>query len=170
MIKYRVSTRYNYLIGIDPDADKSGVAFINVKNKKLSLYTLTFPDTLDYLKRVQHEAEVRGATYQVIIEAGWQAKAHWHLHPKDSQQKCAALGNAVGRNHETGRKLCEMMTHWKINYREQHPLVKHWGKTGKEKISQNELNTIVLPQHNIAPVKQSNPETRDATLIALTGW
>lgn len=171
MIRYRKSTKYDVIIGIDPDAEKNGVALVNTSTMHIEVSTLSFADTIDYLQWAKQQAETKQTKYIVVVEAGWQAHTNWHLKPTDSRQKCAALGNAVGRNHETGRKIIEMCKHHNINVREQHPLIKKWGKSGNEKISHKELNEIVLPQHSFAPIiGRTNQEQRDALLIALSEW
>lgn len=42
-------TKHQNIIGVDPDVEKSGVAFLNRKSKTLEVVSLSFPELLDYL-------------------------------------------------------------------------------------------------------------------------
>ena len=153
------------VIGIDPDVEKSGCAYLEVATRRLEISSLSFPDLLDYLRYVKRQAEVAQKNFRVIIEAGWLNKAHWHLMPKDTKAVAAAKGNHAGRNHETGRKIAEMCDHWQIPFELVKPLalkvggVNLWqGKDGK--ITHEELATFT------GIMGKTNQEGRDAALIA----
>lgn len=153
------------IIGIDPDSEKNGVAFFEKKTKRLEATTLTFPELLDYIRQENRKALEADLRLVVIIEAGWLNKTHWHLNPFDSRQKCAKIGNDVGRNHETGRKIAEMLDHWGILHEEIKPLplkaggMNLWaGKDGK--ITAEELKALT------GLTGRTNQEARDAALIA----
>lgn len=155
------------IIGIDPDADKNGVATLFRESRLLEATALTFPETLDYLRYVHSKARANNQTVRVIIEAGWLNKTHWHVSYSDSRQQAAAKGNAVGRNHETGRKIAEMCAHWEIPHELMKPLalkaggVNLWsGKDGK--ITAEELTEVTGLRG------RTNQEARDAALIAWT--
>lgn len=157
--------RVDCVVGIDPDVEKSGCAFLEVATRRLEISTLAFPDLLDFLRYIKRQTEVTGKNVRVIIEAGWLNKAHWHLSPKDTKQSAAAKGNAAGRNHEVGRKIAEMCGHWQIPYELVRPLalkaggVNLWqGKDGK--ITQEELAAFT------GIVGRTNQEGRDAALMA----
>lgn len=155
------------VIGIDPDVDKSGVAYLECDTRILEISTLSFPDLLDYLKWVQRQAEVKEKTFCVIIEAGWLNKAHWHLTTHDTKQIAAAKGNSAGRNHEVGRKIAEICKHWQIPYELIKPLalkvrgVNLWSGAGG-KITHEELSSFT------GITGRTNQEGRDAALIAWT--
>lgn len=153
------------VIGIDPDADRNGVATLSRESRQLTVDTMTFPDLLDYLRYMQAQTATAHNTLRVIIEAGWLNKTHWHVDYNDSRQAAAAKGNAVGRNHETGRKIAEMCAHWGIAHELIKPLslkaggVNLWhGKDGK--ISAEELTAITGLKG------RTNQEARDAALLA----
>lgn len=153
------------VIGIDPDAEKNGVAFFDTETKAIEATALTFPETLDYLRYAHSQAKAGGRRLRVYIEAGWLNKTHWHVAYKDSRQAAAAKGNAVGRNHETGRKIAEMCAHWEIPHELVKPLplkaggVNMWkGTDGK--ITASELQAITGIRG------RTNQEARDAALIA----
>ena len=100
--------RVDVVIGIDPDAEKNGVAMLQRAGREIEAMALNFPDTLEYLRYAHAQSKTAGRTMRVVIEAGWLNKTHWHVGYRDSAQAAAAKGNAVGRNHETGRKIAEM--------------------------------------------------------------
>ena len=155
----------NIVIGIDPDAERNGIATLNRESRLMTADTMTFPDLLDYLRYMQSQAATAHRALRVIIEAGWLNKTHWHVGYKDSAQAAAAKGNAVGRNHETGRKIAEMCEHWDIPHELIKPLplkaggVNLWrGKDGK--ITAEELTAITGLRG------RTNQEARDAALLA----
>ena len=51
--------KYDVVIGIDPDVDKSGVAFLMVENRIIELVNLTFADLLDYLRETRDVPTLR---------------------------------------------------------------------------------------------------------------
>ena len=157
--------KIDWVVGIDPDVDKNGVACVECTTKKVYSTALPFCDTIDYLRQLKRGAEVAEKTMRVIIEAGWLNKAHWHLTAKDTKQSAAAKGNAAGRNHETGRKLAEMCKYFDIPYELIKPLslksggVHIWkGREGK--ITHEEIANFT------GVTQRTNQEQRDAILIA----
>ena len=100
--------KYDVVIGIDPDVDKSGVAFLIVESRVLEVYSLPFADLLDYLREIRDILMREGKYFVVVVEAGWLNKAHWHVGRGGSAARSAAIGNHTGRNHEVGRKIVEM--------------------------------------------------------------
>lgn len=151
--------KYDNIIAIDPDVDKSGVAFLERSTKKMELSTLPFPDLLDYLQFAKKVSVESGQTVVVLVEAGWLIKSNWHLKQGESKRVSSAKGNAAGRNHETGRKIVEMAKHYDLDVEEVYPLKKSWkGKDGK--ITHEELAYFT------GVMGRTNQESRDAALIA----
>lgn len=151
--------KYDYILAIDPDCDKSGVAMLRT-DKYLACECYSFPKLLDYLKFCHKMASSGDNRLIVIVEAGWLNESHWHINKRDGVYKAAAMGNAVGRNHETGRKIVEMCRHYEIKVEEVRPLKKIWsGRDGK--ISQDEIRQFIPG----FPVR-TNQEVRDAALLA----
>lgn len=149
--------KYDYIIAIDPDCDKSGYALLDTKNRSITMLALNFPAVLDAFEGLSPS---RKSNAIIVVEAGWLNESNWHLRPKDSKAVAAAKGNAVGRNHETGRKIVEMAKYHGLDVKEIKPLKKCWqGKDGK--ISHDELAYFIpgLPS-------RTNQEVRDAALIA----
>lgn len=91
------------IIGIDPDIEKSGIAFF--VGDELQLKCLSFYEIISY-------AEVHAGEYgykdHYFIEAGWlNKKSSWHA--AQNKQIAAAIGRKVGENHATGKLLVECL-------------------------------------------------------------
>ncbi len=153
--------RPTYIIGVDPDVDKSGLAVYNHDSKEYeAICTVSFPALLEKLYEWQKRANKEGKKMRIYVEAGWLCLSNWHLTRKDSKAAAAAKGNSTGRNHETGRKIIECAEYFGMDVVPVKPLVKHWkGKDGK--ITTEELSRIT---HTDIP--RCNQEARDAALIA----
>lgn len=143
------------IIGIDPDCSASGIAIIDKESQYMVLDVLPFPNLINLILKIEHN-------FVVIVEAGWLIKSNWHIKANDSKSVSSAKGNSVGRNHETGRKIVEMLKYHNINVIEQRPLQKCW-KGKDRKITHEEISKIIP---NFPP--KSNQENRDAALIAWT--
>lgn len=154
-------TKYDFIIGIDPDVDKSGLALLQTNsNKILELKCFKFPELIETVREYDKGAKVMFRKLVVVVEAGWLNSGNWHVNAKDSRQRAAMKGNAVGRNHETGRKIVECLKYYDIEVVEQMPLKKCWhGPDGK--ITHEELEYFI-PDF---PSK-SNQEARDSALLA----
>lgn len=90
------------LIGIDPDVDKSGVAFKN--GKLIELSNLTFFQLFDFLSFYK-EREVKPTIY---IECGYLNASNWHKKVNQSASVNAKIGERTGANFETAKKIVEM--------------------------------------------------------------
>ena len=148
------------IIAIDPDCDKSGVAELDTRTRRMLLSCRTFPELMDYLHLKAKESSAHDYRLLVVVEAGWLNQAHWHLTAKDTARLAAAKGNSTGRNHEVARKIAEMSRHFGLETKEVKPLRKCWsGKDGK--ITHEELEQFIdgLPL-------RTNQEMRDSALLA----
>lgn len=153
---------YDYLVAIDPDAKASGLALLKTATKEISLYSLLFPNLLNYLKDSQRVLP----NLVVYVEASWLRSSkngnthNWHLKKNDNAFVASAKGEGIARNQETGRKIVEMCKYYGIEVVEALPLKKSW-KGRDRKITHEELAYFIpgLP-------KTSNQETRDAALLA----
>ena len=170
--------KYDNIIAIDPDVDKSGVAYLEVATRKLEVSSLTFPQLLDYLQFAKSESENNKVDYFVegesspiasigekkiviVVEAGWLNRSNWHLKNSDNKRIASAKGNSTGRNHETGRKIVEMAKHYGLEVVEHAPLRKCWkGKDGK--ITHDELASFT------GLTGKTNQDARDAALLCWT--
>lgn len=149
-----------FYIGIDPDVDRNGVAFLDLEHRTLDIQLLPFPQTLDYIRQARDYATKTHTPYKVIIEAGWLNHGNWHLKHWDGRAASAAKGVDQGRNEQTSRLLGEMCAHYGIPYEHKRPLPKCW--SGKDrKITQEELQQVTGQK-----IKRTNQEGRDAALLA----
>ena len=154
-----MNKKHQNIIGIDPDVEKSGVAFLEVSTRKLEASSLSFPDLLDYLQFVKKKRDEAGETVVVVVEASWLISHHWQTKVGDNRRVVAAKGNSAGRNHEVGRKIVEMCEHYGLEVIEQRPLKKCWkGRDGK--ITHEELTYFT------GIMGRTNQEMRDACLLA----
>ena len=155
--------KYDAIIGIDPDCDKSGVALVYWENHEPVLLTVasySFPEVLDWLSAMNN-------TYLgkilVCIEGGWLNQGNWHLkrYHGMSLAKAAAMGRNVGMNHQTGILLSQLCGAMGVQYRIVKSLSKVWhGPDGK--ITTEELEYFT-GWHG-----RCNQDARDAALLAWT--
>ena len=148
-------------IGIDPDAEKSGVGVVKRTTREVDVKQLAFASLVAYIRLQQHRAEVQGKTIMVIVEGGWLIHGNWHIPFRCSTAKAAAIGRSVGMNHQTGLLLVEILKAEGIPVQVQRPLRKMWqGADGK--ITSAELAEITGKEK----LPRCNQEGRDALLIA----
>lgn len=141
------------IVGIDPDVDKNGVAVYD--GVKVVLYSMPFSDIVPFMLSLRDFGEVH-----VFVEGGWLNKGFFHLRKGESSSLAAKKGWGVGRNHQTGMLLVEVLKKAGIDVDIQKPFKKCWkGKDGK--ITHEELARI-CPLYG----QRSNQEERDAALIA----
>lgn len=151
--------KYDNIIAIDPDVEKSGVAYLKTSTRQLEVASLTFPQVIDYLQHAKKVRDETNETLIVLVEAGWLIKSNWHLKRYDNARVASAKGNSAGRNHETGRKIVEMCKHYGIEVLEHFPLKKRWkGTDGK--ITHEELAYFT------GLTGRTNQDARDAALLA----
>lgn len=153
--------KYDRVVGIDPDVDKSGVTELHIASKRLNVTSLTFPLLIDYLKYVKEKfVDEQGESVVIVVEAGWMNESNWHITSRTSVRIAAKVGQNTGRNHETARKIVEMAKHIGFVVDEIKPLKKCWrGKDGK--VTHEELSYIVGGLD-----KRTSQDARDSCLIA----
>ena len=134
------------LIGIDPDVDKSGVAYYF--DKKLLLNNMTFFELFDYLEFAKNKIEF---PVKIYIEAGWLNKTNWHTSGKMNIAIVAQIGARTGANHETGRKIAEMCEYLKVDYELVRP-------------TQSKVDAVYFKQLTKYPGR-TNQEQRDAAML-----
>lgn len=169
--------KIGYVIGIDPDIDRCGVAVISKARRALEVDYLNFPETLERVKAVYSDWErqykdTAPQSFMVYVEAGWLNKGNWHV--TDSRNGhfspsawAAAVGKSDGECSAVSKKLIECFEYYGIPVSPQKPLRKCW-KGPDRKITHEELVKeleLYKVSHNLG--KRSNPEKRDAALIAL---
>jgi hypothetical protein len=135
-------------IGIDPDVTKSGFAVWHKPLQKFSsIEALTLPEMLDRLHAIRNNIAI------VVVEAGFLNKGNRHTFKGQSVAAAAKTGENVGRNHQRGMDIVEILEWMKIPYRLQKPSTKNSWKND-EKIFQK-----------MTGVKGGNPEKRDAAML-----
>ena len=152
--------KYDLVIAIDPDCDRSGVALLYTASRELEMLNMDFPALVDFLQKIGRECARYSQKKVVVVEAGYLVKGNWHTDKEKGIAAAAATGNNTGRNHEVARKIVELSRHYGIPTDEIKPLKKCWqGNNGK--ITHEELEYVVghLEKH-------LNQEARDAALIA----
>ena len=154
------AVRADVIIAIDPDVKASGVAVLDIPKRSVEARAMSFPELLEML----HVVSQLSVPCRVIVEGGWLvAKSNYHYARGKGGERIA---KNVGANHETGRKIVEMLEYWGIQHEVVHPLKKCWrGREGK--ITLAELNSL-LRGMGIKEMGRCNQDVRDAVLIALT--
>ena len=152
-------SKADYIIGIDPDTDKSGIAQVRVAGREVELFSASFPELLDYLQRMRQKELTEGVKVMVVVEASWRISTNWHTKRGESVRVSASKGIDQGRCAEVGRKIVECARYYGLDVKEQLPLKKIWkGPDGK--ITDEEIKVFI-------PIKgRTNQETRDAALLA----
>ena len=152
--------KYTTIIAIDPDTEKSGVAMLDLKHNEVEAGAMPFPELIDTLRDVSQWT----SPCKVIVEGGWLvSKSNYHYARGRGGERIA---KNVGANHETGRKIVEMLAYWGIEHEVIRPLKKCWiGRDGT--ITLAELNSL-LRGMGIKEMGRCNQDVRDAVLIALT--
>jgi len=162
-----------FIIGIDPDVEKSGFALLNVENRTFSdVKAMTFSEVYHSLWRIaMHLNRMLGTIKPigviVVIEDS-DSTTNWHidkleyasLNLKGKLRKAAAMGHGTGMCHATQRHIKEVAEDLKFEVVMQKPLKKTWqGTDGK--ITHEECMQFMqgLP-------KRTNSEMRDAALLA----
>lgn len=151
-----------YIIGIDPDVDKNGVAIVERETRRLEATSLPFAQLIDYLRWCKEREEESDCVFIVHIEAGWLNQSNWHTRWGDSISQSAAKGRSQGRNEQVSRLLGEMCEHIGVPYRFIKPYAKCWQGRDR-KITHEELAGFT------GIMGRTNQEARDAALIAWLG-
>lgn len=148
-----------FVIGIDPDVEKNGVAIVERATKKLEATTLTFAQLIDYLQWCKAREEEQDCVVIVYIEAGWLNQGNWHTRWGESIRQSAAKGRSQGRNEQVSRLIGEMCEHIGLPFHFVKPYTKCWHGTDR-KIMHEELASFT------GITGRTNQEARDAALIA----
>ena len=143
--RYKIISKYEMFIGIDPDVEKSGFAIWVKKEKLLSLANLSFFEIFERLNMLKENNKVL-----VVIEAGWLNKGNWHIAGAKSRVS-AKIGSHTGANHQVGKQLDEMCEFLDIEYQ--------LSKPTKSKVKADKFKMITGYQG------RTNPEVRDAGML-----
>lgn len=149
-----------FIIGIDPDVEKSGVAVLDCEKREFTrVVAMSFPELVDYISVVPADIQAEGYKVTLVLEDS-DLSTNWHCSYKDNKATAAAKGRSVGMCHATARHIKEIAEHYGLEVVLQKPLVKFW-KGRDRKITHDEAAYFMrgLP-------KQTNQESRDAALLA----
>ena len=136
-------------IGIDPDVDKSGFAVWNKPAQKFeSIEALGLAEIMSFFQVMKISIEI------VVIEAGYMNKGNRHTFKGQTVAAAAKTGENVGRNHQRGMDIVEILEWMKIPYRLQKPITPN-----KWKDDVAYFKTIT-GWHG-----KTNPEKRDAAML-----
>jgi len=136
-------------IGIDPDVDKSGFAVWNKPAQKFeSIEALGLAEIMSFFQVMKISIEI------VVIEAGYLNKGNRHTFKGQTVAAAAKTGENVGRNHQRGMDIVEILEWMKIPYRLQKPITPN-----KWKDDAAYFKTIT-GWHG-----KTNPEKRDAAML-----
>ena len=155
--------KYDIVIGIDPDVEKSGYVVVESATGKVTTATNWDLSKLYGVLAAEKEYySIKGLKMLVVVEAAYLGSHHnWHLGGGYvSPAKAATIGYHSGRNHETGRAIVEFCRYLEVDVIPQKPLKKCW-KGPDKKITHDEITKITKWDK-----KRSNQEIRDALLLA----
>lgn len=151
------SSKPDNIIGIDPDVDRSGVAWLHPATREMECHALPFPELLDYLQYAKKSCQENNQSLVVVVEAGWlNTKSCYHAARGKGAERIA---KNVGANHQAGKEIIKMCEHWGIPVIAQPPLRKTWAGPDR-KITAQELYAIT------GMGGRNNQEMRDACLLA----
>lgn len=163
--------KYDYIIAIDPDDSKSGVATLRTADKYITCQCLEFPKLLEHLLFSREMSAKSNSSLLVVVEAGWLNKSVWHGEHAAIAKKygfkraianATSIGIDIGVNQGVGKKIVEMSRYYSLETKEALPLPKCWQGPDR-KITQGEIEQFIP-----AFPKRSNQEVRDAALLAWT--
>lgn len=161
----RTLTKYDLVIGIDPDIDKSGCALLDVAKKEFVLAEgKTLTELMEFFEKLMYQKMTEGKRILVAVEAGWKNKSNWHLqscrYSRNQIAKAASIGSNAGENWQRGKDILEIAREFfKLDTKDPKPLVKCWNGRDR-KITHDELASFT----NLT--KRNSQDVRDAALLA----
>ncbi len=109
----KLQTKPKWVIGIDPDCDRNGIAVYNTMIKELEdVKALSFIDLMQYIESFMEN--IGEDSYLIRLEAGWLCKkSNWHGQTGVVAQR---ISKNVGANHEVGRQIEKYLISKSFNY------------------------------------------------------
>lgn len=157
-------SKYDIVVGIDPDVEKSGYVVVeSASGKVITATNWDLAKLYGVLAADKEYCKTKGLKMLVVVEAAYLGSHHnWHLNKKEfvSKAKAASIGYDQGRNHETGRAIVEFCRYLEVDVIPQKPFKKCW-KGPDKKITHEEITQLTKWDK-----KKSNQEIRDALLLA----
>ena len=103
-------SKNKFIIGIDPDVDKSGIAIIEGNN--VTLDNLTFFQLFELFKSFKEQ----NRKPIIYVECGFLNKSNWHKKAGKSAAFNAKIGEYTGANFETAKKIIEMCEYLRLSH------------------------------------------------------
>lgn len=104
------NSELSFIMGIDPDIDKSGVAF-GMGGKVVRLECMDLFELYDFF------LENRSVIKKVYLEASWLIKkSNWHEDKNRNSLTRQKNAYDVGRNHSVGQQIEKALQRLNINY------------------------------------------------------
>jgi hypothetical protein len=146
-------SKVRILIGIDPDTEKSGFAFIDKENQgKIDLKNLTFFELFSVLTEIKNNYQPVYFDVQIYVECGFLNQGNRHKVLGGSLSLNSKIGERIGANHEVAKKICEMCDFLELNY--------HKVKPTRSKIKDKDVFKKITGYD-----KRTNQEQRDALML-----
>lgn len=149
-------TKYDTIIGIDPDIERSGICILHPAGRAMWSGAASFCECTERIL-----AERKGSTKSILVcvEGGWLVQK-FNYHVVAGVHRAEKIAHDVGENHAVGKLLIQFCEHHGISCIAVHPLRKMWrGANGK--ITKEELERVVgMKMH------RCNQDERDAVLLA----
>lgn len=161
--------RNGFILSIDPDISKSGVALLDCAAGEFKrVEAMKFPELVDLLALISDTKAQAGEDVVVVIEDS-DSSTNWHLDnivyerrltTAGKIRKAAAIGRSAGLCHAVARMAREIAEHYGLEVVPMKPLRKIWrGTDGK--ISHEEAAQFM----NGIPTRTSQ-DVRDSMLLA----
>ena len=146
-------SKVKILIGIDPDTEKSGFAFIDKSNLNvIQLKNLTFFELFSVLSEIKNKYQPPYFDIEIYIECGFLNKGNRHKVFGGSLSLNSKIGERIGANHEVAKKICEMSDFLEIKYNKIKPT--------RSKIKNSNVFKKITGYD-----KRTNQEQRDALML-----
>jgi hypothetical protein len=146
-------SKVKILIGIDPDTEKSGFAFIDKSDLNvIQLKNLTFFELFSVLSEIKNTYQPICFDIQIYIECGFLNQGNRHKVLGGSLSLNSKIGERIGANHEVAKKICEMSDFLELKYFKIKPT--------RSKIKDNNVFKKITGYD-----KRTNQEQRDALML-----
>lgn len=152
-------TKYDIIVGIDPDLEKSGYCVLDVPGREIVSGALSFPELTRCIAQVRKRAQDGNLRLLVAVEAGWLVQK-FNYHAVMGKRQGEKVAHDVGENHAVGKIILQECEYTHTTAIAVHPLKKMWrGADGK--ITKEELEMVIgRKMHRCAQ------DERDAVLLA----
>lgn len=163
----KIDSQYDVIIGIDPDREKSGVAFLRKKDGMIEALNLSIGDILDACLAIKND--LPEFKIKIIIEASWKIEKS-NFHASKGARSRTALGETiakrVGQNQGAGISISKLLQHYKFEVQEVLPQRKHGMKTEKGWNPEGRKLFYKMTEGKLTK-KEISDDCKDAVLLVL---